>query len=95
MRLFINSNNLEFLLKNFQQKYFISLFNKAKDEGECLAEGQYPTGKYSLELTVKEAEDIQEALAVLLTEKGLGSDGEPNAIGFRIEELIDQFSSGS
>jgi hypothetical protein len=91
MQLLIDGKNLEFLLDNFQQKDFIGLLNKAKDEGEYLAEGRYPTGKYSLDLTLKEAEDIQDALAVLLTEKGLGSDGEPNAIGFRIEELIDQF----
>jgi hypothetical protein len=29
---------------------------------------------------------------VLLTDKGLGDDGEPNATGFLIENLIDRFS---
>ena len=88
----LDLTELQFLLEWLPQGELTKAIEDSKNEGEYLAKGTYPTGKYLLKISNEQAEVIQEELSVLLTVKGLGDDGEPNSIGFLIENLIDRFS---
>jgi len=83
---------MEFLLESFQNEDFLSVFEQAKNAGEHLAKGQYPTGKFFVAITDKDIDRVQDALSVLLTQKGIDVNGELNETGLRIDVLIDQFS---
>ena len=92
MKLLLDKIDLDFLLAHLGHISQLKALSQAEADGEFLAKGMYPTGKLLLALTEKDAEDIQYALAVLLSEKGIGDDGEPNSFGVRVDALIDQFS---
>ena len=92
MRVLVNTSDLEFLLKNIKANEIIRILSEAQYRGEYLAKGQYLTGKVEVELSEKERGEMLEALSVLLLEKGIGEDGNLNAIGSGIEKLIDLFN---
>lgn len=89
MEILMNRSDLDFLLKHFDSKLFSVKFQESIKKGEFLAKGKYPTGKYSLELQKTEIEEILDSLSSLLMEIGLNQSSEPNAVGQRIERLID------
>lgn len=92
MGFLLDLTDLQFLLEWLPQGELTEVIEDSRSKGEFLAKGMYPTGKYLLEISNEQVEVIQEELSVLLTVKGLGDDGEPNAVGLLIEKLIDHFS---
>jgi len=92
MGFLLDLTELQFLLEWLPQGELTEVIENSINKGEHLAKETYPTGKYFLEISNEQVDVIQEELSMLLTAKGLGNDGEPNAIGFLIENLIDRFS---
>jgi len=80
-------------LERLHRVELIERLEEAKRKGVYLAKGQYATDKYCFKVPKEQVNEIREELSVLLTVKGLEIDGELNAIGFLIENLIDIFES--
>ncbi|NOS74590.1 MAG: hypothetical protein HOP36_08655 [Methyloglobulus sp.] len=93
MIIYLFSSDVNFLIKNFEGYSFIQHFKKAQGVGEFVVKDSYRTGKYQIDLTFNEMEKVKEALGTLLLEKGVGNNSEINAVGYKIENLIDQFNN--
>ncbi len=94
MEILLSKSDLILLLDHLSQSELAEYLEKEKHKGEYLANGEYATGKYCLELTGEQIEIIQEELLILLTKKGMGVDGELNEIGFYIERVVDFLEDG-
>lgn len=95
MEILINRSDLDFLLKHFDNKLSSDKFQESIKKGEFLAKGKYSTGKYSVEFQKTEIEKILDTLSNLLMERGINQTSEPNALGKRIERLIDIINCGT
>ncbi|MEP3910456.1 MAG: hypothetical protein ABJN40_00035 [Sneathiella sp.] len=67
----------------------VNKFVEYEKSGPYFAKGKYPTDRYLVDLSKGEIELVIDALSNHLMTSGLNDDGEPNALGFQIETLID------
>lgn len=86
---FVQADDLDFLVAHIHEPALIAVVKRARTPGST---GSMGTGRYprtTLSLNHRERETLVDRLAELLTAIGLEPDSEPNAVGLRIEALID------
>lgn len=87
----LSSQDVEFLLERIEGPLADRMVS-AKQKGTICAKGQYDTGRLAVLLDEGDSEQMVDKLGDMLMTEGLGEDSEPNAVGRKIEGLIDIFS---
>lgn len=90
----IHESDITFLEKNIKNDSALSGLRSAIERGLITIKGKYTIDKYNAILTAEDVSEILDELGDLLSLKGLDDNSEPNALGRRIESLIDIFSDG-
>lgn len=88
----ITQQDLEFLEQYVSDPVIKRILSDTRDKGVHKAKGIYDTGHYELALRGSDREKLLDALGSLFVSVGLMSDGEPNALGIKIEDLTDLIS---
>ncbi len=88
----IDAAALNFLRSKITDLALTRTFERAARDGPVHEQERYSTARLLMRLDEQERETLLDHLSTLLCEIGLQPDSEPNDIGRRIEELIDNFS---
>lgn len=92
MRFELNRQIIDELISLISDDFLVKKLRRSIGLGEIKVKDAYPNKKYELELSEDEIEIVLNDLSDAISNLGVGSDGNINSYGYRIEELIDIFN---
>ncbi|WP_283132357.1 hypothetical protein [Enterovibrio norvegicus] len=90
MRFKINSIDISFIVDALTDSELAAKFKGAE---KYVVDEKYQTDRHIVDLRADEIDTVLDALSDRLMDSGLGEGGEPNSLGYKLESLIDQFST--
>lgn len=91
MQFKINLSDIKLLIELIPNMALVSKLVQCEKSGELYAKGEFPTGRYLIELSEGEIDLVVDYLCDHFMSHGLNNDGEPNSLGLQLETLIDIF----
>ncbi len=87
----VSEDDLNFLSSHIIDTALLEAFEVAKQKGRI--ESRSTTKLFALSLSSAEQDELEDSLVSLFSNEGVDASGEPNAMGYYVEGLIDSFAS--